>query len=82
MSKLYKGGEMDNTINEIVKHLTNLPDNLRQQVLEFIRSLDGSARGVSGKEMLRFVGTITREDLEIMSQEIEKECGRIDLNEW
>jgi len=74
MSKLCKGGEMDNTINEILEHLTNLPDNLRQQVLEFVRSLDTPVRGVSGKELLRFAGTIPRDDLEIMSHEIEKEC--------
>jgi len=73
---------MDNAISEIVEHLTNLPDNLRQRVLEFVRSLDSPVRGVSGKELLRFVGTIPRNDLEIMSQKIEKECRRIDLNEW
>jgi hypothetical protein len=32
--------------------------------------------------MLDFGGSIPEEELKIMSEAIEKDCGRIDLNEW
>jgi hypothetical protein len=31
---------------------------------------------------LRFAGSISVEDLKIMSDVIEKDCGRVDINEW
>ena len=39
-------------------------------------------RGTSGKELLKFVGTISKEDLEIMKQAIEEGCEQINESEW
>jgi len=71
------------TISEIVHQMENLPTNLQQQVLDFIRKLTKSMQhGVPGKKLLRFAGTIPRDDLELMSQAIEQGCEQVDVNEW
>ncbi|HEX2077928.1 MAG TPA: hypothetical protein VHG08_09470 [Longimicrobium sp.] len=41
----------------------------------------GDYRGLSGDELLRFVGTISPEDLDLMERIIEEECERIDPEE-
>jgi hypothetical protein len=70
-------------ITEVVQQMENLPVNLQQQVLEFIKKLTSSmSRGVPGKKLLRFAGITPLDDLEIMSQVIEQGCGQVDLNEW
>jgi hypothetical protein len=38
--------------------------------------------GLPGEEMLRFAGTISRDDLDQMERIIEEECERIDPEEW
>lgn len=38
--------------------------------------------GTSGQKLLRFAGTISLEDLQSMSEAIEKDCEQIELNEW
>ena len=70
-------------MTEIVEQLKTLPDNLQQRVLEFIQILKASAQHeVSGKQLLRFAGTIPLDDLQRMHQAIEVGCEQVDLNEW
>lgn len=70
-------------IAEVVQQMENLPDNLQQQVLDFIEKLTISAqRGVPGKRLLQFAGIIPPDDLKLMSQAIEQDCEQVDLNEW
>ena len=75
---------MKNNITiQVVEHLEALPDNLQRQVLEFVQALHLLAqRGVSGKQLLQFAGTIPPDDLELMREAIEAECERVDLDEW
>jgi len=55
----------------------------RQQVLAYVRALKMSQpNGVSGKELLKFAGTIKKADLATMSKVIEEDCERIDRDEW
>jgi hypothetical protein len=77
--------EMDTLIaDKVIDQLKYLPDEAQQQVLEFARSLALSLtpRGISGKDLLRFAGTISPEDLKIMSEVIEQDCEQINANEW
>ena len=68
---------------EILSHLDSLPYDLQQKVLEFIRSLSSKLpTGVSGKDLLRFAGKISKEDIKKMNESIEKGCERVDLSEW
>jgi hypothetical protein len=73
----------DMIINEVVKQLQTMPDNLQKEVLHFSQKLNTSTPvGISGSKLLQFVGTIPQEDLEIMRQAIESDCEQVDLNEW
>ncbi|MDJ0591953.1 MAG: hypothetical protein QNJ72_18505 [Pleurocapsa sp. MO_226.B13] len=38
--------------------------------------------GTSGQNLLRFAGTVSSEDLQLMSAAIEEHCEQIDLNKW
>ena len=70
-------------IAEVVHQMENLPTNLQHQVLDFIRKLTTSVqRGIPGKKLLHFAGTIPPDDLELMSQAIEQGCEQVDVNEW
>ena len=68
---------------QIIAQLQKLEKAQQLQVLNFATLLaDKKPIGVPGKKLLRFVGTISEEDLEIMSQAIEEECEKIDWDEW
>jgi hypothetical protein len=73
---------------EIAKAVNNLPPELQKKVLDYARGLDQDTKadnrpqGVPGKDLLRFAGTISKEDLKIMSQVIEEDCERIDESSW
>ena len=70
-------------VNEIVKKLGKLPNNLQRQVLTYVEALQIPAtRVVSGQQLLQFAGTIPKEDLTIMQEAIEKGCEHVDTNEW
>ncbi len=70
-------------VNEAIEQLTNLTPDLQKQVLDYIKGLNHSVKkGTPGKRLLRFAGTIPMEDLRDMARAIEKDCGKIDLNEW
>ena len=73
----------NNITTQVVEQLEGLPEDLQRQVLEFVQALQLLARrSVSGKQLLRFSGTIPSDDLELMRKAIEDECERIDLGEW
>ncbi|MGB9723130.1 MAG: hypothetical protein ACP5OO_05980 [Chloroflexia bacterium] len=70
-------------VEKVVEYLKGLPYELQWQVLEFTRALALSVpRGISGKRLLRFAGTIPPDDVELMRQAIEQGCERVDVNEW
>ena len=70
-------------IAEVVQHMESLPDNLQQQALSFIKNLSISfQQGVPGKTLLRFAGAIPTDELHLMNEAIERDCERVDLNEW
>ncbi|MCE2400580.1 hypothetical protein J4G08_06785 [Candidatus Poribacteria bacterium] len=70
-------------IQEIVERLEKLSLGQQRQVLDFILELSGeSPKGISGKELLEFVGLFPPEDLKQIKQAIEEDCGQIDTSEW
>ncbi len=75
--------ENPTTIQEIVQRLKSFSLEQQRQVLDFILELSGeSPKQYPGKNLLQFVGTISKEDLEIMKQAIEEGCEQIDESEW
>lgn len=70
-------------IDEVVKQLKVMPQPLQRQVLEFVRSLaKAEVRGTPGQQLLRFAGSISSDDLQLMREAIEQDCERVDIDEW
>ena len=64
-------------LNEIMKKIKVLPDNMQRQVLIFVDALRiSSLRGKSGLLLLQFARTIPLDDLTIMSKTIESGCEK------
>ncbi len=76
-----KGGNtMENSehIQEILERLKNLSSGQQRQVLDYVLELSGETpKDLSSKELLKLVGTISKEDLEIMKQAIEEGCEQV-----
>ena len=67
---------------EILDEIHKLGKGQQAEVLEFVRSLAKSEmEGVPGKTLLRFAGTIDREDLNKMTEAIQTDCESVDPNE-
>ncbi|GAB4306379.1 MAG: hypothetical protein Fur0025_48370 [Oscillatoriaceae cyanobacterium] len=73
-----------NTIAQVVKQLETMPKHLQGQVLEFARMLANNTdlRGTPGQKLLHLAGSISPEDLRIMSEAIEQDCEQVDIHEW
>ncbi len=75
--------ENPTTIQEIVERLRSLSLEQQRTVLDFILELSGEPpKQYPGKNLLQLVGTISKEDLEIMKQAIEEGCEQIDELQW
>ena len=74
--------ENPTTIQEIVQRLDKLTPMQQRQILNSVLSFLGEPiRLSSGKNLLQFAGTISKEDLEIMKQTIEEGCGMASLSQ-
>lgn len=59
---------------ELREHLERLPEPRQRKVVEYARVLGSETpKGISGKELLKFAGTIEPDDISLMKQAI-KEC--------
>ena len=68
---------------ELHQQLEHLPFGQQRQVLDFARALATvRARGVAGKRLLQFAGTIEGDDLNAMSQAIAQGCENVDDSQW
>ncbi len=68
-------------VSEAAAQMAILPYNLHVRVLTFKNYLC-KKNGVSGKNLLKYAGFIPLDDLRIMSDVIENDCRKIDINEW
>lgn len=70
-------------VQDIQKELGRLPFEQQRQVLEFVRILARvKIKGVKGKDLLRFAGSIEHEELMDIDQAIKDGCEKVDTNEW
>ena len=70
-------------VSEATEQMANLPYSLQKKILKYIRELTLSEKkGVPGKSLLKYAGSIPQDDLKTMSEAIENDCGKIDANEW
>lgn len=71
------------TIQEVVQRLEKLSPGQQRQVLDFTLELTGkSPKGISGKELLEFVGLFPLKDLQQIKQAIEEDCKQVYESEW
>jgi len=66
--------------NNLIAQLNKLPYELQLKVLDFAKTL--VPKGVKGKSLVQFEGTISAEDLQLMSAAIEENCEKVDINGW
>ena len=68
---------------EIIDQVGHLDYEQQKRVLDFARALAITGpKGVSGKQLLSFAGSIPSDDLKAIEQAIEDGCEKVDLNEW
>ena len=68
---------------EIINQIGRLDYEHQRRVLDFARALSVTGKkGVPGKNLLSFVGTIPLSDLKEMEQAIEGTCEKVDADEW
>lgn len=73
---------MSKTVKEeIIEQVDRLDAPKQQKVLDFARQLTVPA-GTPGQNLMHFVGSIDRADLDAMSQAILEGCEKIDPNAW
>jgi hypothetical protein len=66
--------------DNLIAQIDKLPYDLQLRVLYLVKAL--ISKGVEGKSLLRFEGTIPADDLQLMSKAIEEGCEKIDISEW
>ena len=67
----------------IIEQIAELTPEEQQRVLQATQRLVGKLPpGTPGRDLLRFAGTISKEDAEEMRQAIEEGCERIEPGEW
>jgi hypothetical protein len=69
-------------VEAVVEQIKALPENLQLRVLRYARTLVPTPPGVSGRQLLRFAGAISSDDLRVIQDAIEQGCERIDADEW
>ena len=74
---------MTTLVNKVIDQLKTLPYAMQWRVFEFIRALAVSVpRGVPGSQLLRFSGTISVDDLQLIREAIQEGCEQVDTHEW
>ena len=67
-------------VEEVVEQLKVMPEHLQCQVLEFVRELvKAEVQGTPGPDLLRFAGSISPDDLQLMCEAIEQDCEQVDI---
>lgn len=68
---------------EIINQIGLLDYEHQRRVLDFARALAVTGpKGIQGKQLLCFAGTIPADDLKTMEKAIDDSCEKVDLNEW
>lgn len=73
----------DLVIDRVIKELQALPESMQRQVLQFAVMLRATTqKGVPGRHLLAFAGSIPPNKLDEMAEAIEAGCERIDDGDW
>ena len=68
---------------KLIEDLKKMPFDSQKKVQEFAHALlITQSKGRSGKEMMKFSGTLSNDDAGELKRIIENGCEKVDLNEW
>ncbi len=68
---------------QILQDLDRLSPKQQQQAAELVHGLVSSLpKGASGRDLLRFAGTLDDESARAMMEAIEEGCEQVDPGEW
>lgn len=68
---------------QLVEQVDRLPIEFQRKVLDFAQALAlALPKGVPGRSLLQFAGTIEADDLKAMSKAIQADCEQVDADEW
>jgi hypothetical protein len=68
---------------ELHEQIILLKDDQQLRLLEFARSLTNSpGKGGAGQSLLRFAGTIEKDDIVTIGTAIQDGCEIVNANEW
>lgn len=59
--------------DSLIAQIDKLSPDLQVRVLDFVKAI--TPKGVEGKSLLRFKGSISADDLQLMSKAIDEDCG-------
>lgn len=72
-----------NIKKQLMNDLDKLPIYLQKKVQDFAHALPLSQpTGVSGKEVVKLAGSISKKDAQKILKVVEEDCGKVDLDEW
>ena len=73
-----------NIAQELQEEISRLPNAQQRRVLDFARSLSSGSQpnGGASRNLLRYAGTIEKDDLAIIEQVIHQGCETVNPDEW
>ncbi len=72
-----------NLPEQIAEVVEDLDATSRQQVLDFARALQSrQPKGVPGRDLVKFAGTMTTEEADDLQAVIDEGCGQVDPHGW
>ena len=74
---------------DLIRKIEHLSPRSQREVNDFIdflaareQDITEEPKGVPGKNLLKFAGTISKEDVRTMTEAIEEGCEQIDYESW
>ncbi len=82
----YTISKMTTLLQEAITQIKKLPESeqndIAQMLLNRLNKSNFEIKGIKGKDLIKFADFIPYDDLQLISQAILEDCGRVDLNEW
>lgn len=69
-------------LSQIHAELGDLEPNSQRHVLEYVRSMKQTSKGMGADLLRQHVGTISAIDAKMVVDAIEAGCEQVDVNEW
>jgi len=69
--------------DKIISELESLSEEQQKKLLDYTLKLKLSMReSRTGSKLIKFSGSISKADLNVMKKAIDEDCEQVDLNEW